>query len=185
MNINHKKSLKFVILLLTSLLIGFASAASYSELFMYGTPITVGSASLTFTDGANTTSISKQGITTAGTAVTFDNILAIEPGETRTYEQAVNLTNSAGATKTINMSLYSITGDFSTDFDYVNITIIAKNGTALGNNITIVSSGTNVTSTGTLGMANTELWTVKWIIKAKTGAASGQSFNITLKVKVE
>jgi len=187
MNINYKKTIKLIALLITSLLISFASAQSYSELFMYGTSISIGTAKVIFENGANTTSISSQGVTTAATEVTFDTIPDIEPGQTRTYEQAVNITNGAGATKTINMSLYSITGDFKTDFDYVNVTIIAKNGTALGDSIEIVSSasGTNVTSTGNLGMADLEEWTVRWIIKAKTDATNANSFNITLKVKVD
>jgi len=186
MKINYKKSLKLITLLITSLFISFASAATYSELFMHATPISIGTAKTKFVTGANTTTMGgSDAINTAGTEVTFDIIPTIEPGETRTYEQAVNITNGAGSTKTLNMSLYSITGNFSTNFDYINVTIIAANGTSLGSNIEIVSSGTNVTSTGNIQMANGELWTVRWIITAKTTATEGQSTSVTLKVKVE
>ena len=186
MNKNPRKAIKFILLLLSSLLISFASVAAYTEMFMHGQPITIGTAGVQFVNGGNTTTMGgSDAINAAGTEVTFDTIPSIEPGEIRTYIQAVNITNTSGSTKTINMSLYSLTGPFSANFEYINVTIIAANGTALGNSIQIVSSGTNVTSTGTLSMLNGETWTVRWIIKAKTTATNGQSINISFKVKVE
>lgn len=186
MKTNYRKAIKLVVLSLTALLIGLASVAAYTDMFMHATPITIGTAAVKFVNGTDTVTMGgADAINTPQTEVTFDSIPSIQPGETRTYDQAVNITNGAGAAKTINVSLYTITGDFSTDFDYINITIIAENGTALGNSIEIVSSGTNVTSTGNLGMGIAEEWTVRWIIKAKTGATNGNSFDITLRVKVE
>jgi|YelNatPaOPRAMG01_1025707.scaffolds.fasta_scaffold56665_3 hypothetical protein len=185
MKINIKKSLKFVTLLVASLLIATVSAGTYSELFMHATPISIGSAGVKFTNGLNTTSISTGGINTAGTEVTFDNILAIEPGETRIYEQAVNITNNSGSTKTVNMSLYSLTGQFSNNFDYIYITLLDESGTQKGDRIEILPSGDNVTETTGQSMANNAVWTVKWEIKAKLTATNGQSISVTLKVKVE
>jgi len=184
MKINYKKTLKFVTLLITSLLISLVSAASYSELFMYATPISIGTAKVQFTDGANTTSISSAGITGGGTEVTFDNI-TIEPGETRTYEQAVNITNNAASPKTINISFVSLTGQWITNFDYINVTMFSPTGTQKGNSIEIVSSGENVTETGGQSIPDGEIWTIRWIIKAKQGAAVTESISITFKVKVE
>jgi hypothetical protein len=184
MNPSNKKSMKLVVLLVSSLFIALASAATYSELFMHGAPISIGSAGVYFTNGVNTTSISSAGINAAGTEVTFDNIAALDPGETRTYEQAVNMTNNSGAQKSVDMSFHSLTGQFTANFDYVNVTVIDEGGTALGS-IEIVSSGANVTSTGNLAMANTDVWLVRWTIKAKIGATDGQSISLTLKVKVE
>ena len=186
MKLNYKKTLKLITLLITSLLISFVSAQTYSELFMHATPITIGTAKVTFENGTDTVTLGgPDAINTAGTEVTFDSIPSIEPGQTVTYDQAVNITNGAGPTKTLNMSFYSLTGDFSTNFEYINVTIIAANGTSLGSSIEIVSSGTNVTSTGNIPMAGGETWTVRWIIDVKTGATEGQSINVTLKVKVE
>ena len=185
MNKNYKKPLKFLILLLTSLLISFVSAQSYSELFMHGTPITIGSAGVQFVSGANTTAMGNtDAINAAGTEVTFDEI-SIEPGETLTYDQAVNISNTAGSTKTLNMSLSSLTGNFSTNFNYINITIFNGTGSAMGNDIEIVSSGTNVTYTGAIQIADNAEYTVRWIINAKTTATDSESINITFKVKVE
>jgi hypothetical protein len=185
MNAKYKKSLKIVTLLITSIIIATVSAASYSELFMYGSPITVASASVSFTDGDNTTDVSSVGISSAGTEITF-NTMSIEPGETVTYEEAVNITNGAGDSKTITMDvdLNSVTGYFDTNFDYVNITMIDAGGNPKGASIEIVSTGTNVTTTGGQAMADTEVWAVKWIIAAKNDATPAQAFSITLKVTV-
>ena len=185
MKTNYKKSLKFVILLLTSLLIGFASVSAYNEMFMYASPISIGIAGVQFTSGTNTTSISSQGPTSGGTVITFDTITAIQPGETRTYEQAVNITNSAGSTKTINISLVSLTGLFSANFEYINITMFDASGTQKGNSIEIVSSGLNVTETGGQQIANNAVWRIRWIIKAKNEATNGAQIYVTFKVKVE
>jgi hypothetical protein len=185
MEINSKKSLKILALVITSLLISFASAETYSELFMNAAPITIGSAGVYFVAGTNTTAMGGiNAINTAGTVVTF-NAITIEPGETKTYAQAVNITNNAGAAKTLNMSLDSLAGMFSTNFEYINITIVASNGTALGQTIKILPSpGTNITSTGNINIANSATYTIKWVIKAQTTATTGQSINVTLRVKV-
>lgn len=185
MEINRKKSLKIIALLVTSLLISFASAETYTELFMSATPISIGTAGVYFVAGANTTAMGGiDAINTAGTVVTFDTITAIQPGEIRTYEKAVNITNNAGAEKTLNMSLYSLTGYFSNNFDYINITILNGSGTSQGQTIKFLPSGTNITSTGNVQIANSATFTVKWVIKAKNSATTGQSINVTLKVKV-
>ena len=185
MKANYKKATKLIMLLVTSLFIGFASVAAYTELFMYGTNITIGTAGVYFVAGANTTAMGGgDAINTQGTQVTFDTI-TIEPGETKTYIQAVNITNNAGVAKTINISFVSLTGTWSTNFDYINVTMFNSTGAQKGNSIEIVSSGSNVTETTGQSIQNGQEWTVRWIIKAKTGATATQSISITFKVKVE
>ena len=187
MNTNYKKAIKLMALLLTSLLIGFVSAQTYTELFMYGNNITIGTAGVKFVAGANTTTMGGgNAINAAGTTVTFGQIPNIEPSQTVTYDQAVNITNGGSAAKNITLTLDSITGNFSTNFDYLNITIIAANGTALGNSVELVSSGTNVTTSGVISsITNGETWTVRWIMNTKASATIGESISVTLKVKVE
>jgi hypothetical protein len=186
MNAKYKKSLKIVTLLISSIIIATVAADSYSELFMYGSDITIGTASVAFTAGGNTTLLSSVGVSTGGAEITLDQIPAIEPGETVTYEEAVNITNSAGASKTITMDVDTnlMTGDFDTNFDYVNITMIAADGSPQGTSIQIVSTGSNVTSTGGQTMADAEVWAVKWIIAAKSDATPTEAFSITFKVTV-
>jgi hypothetical protein len=182
---NYKKSLKFVILLLTSLVIGLASVAAYSEMFMYGSPITIGTAGVQFTAGDDTASISSQGVTSGGTVITFD-LITIQLGEELTYNEAVNITNSAGSLKTINISLISLTGPFSANFAEINVTMIDAGGNVKGSVIKIVSSGgSNVTETGGQQIANGAEWRIRWTIKAKNSATNGQQIVVTFKVKVE
>jgi len=185
MKTNYRKAIKFAVLSLTALLIGLASVAAYSEMFMYGTGITIGTAGVYFVAGANTTDMGGvDAINTQKTEVTFDTI-TIEPGETKTYIQAVNITNNAGTPKTINISFVSLTGPWSTNFDYINVTMIDGSGATKGNSIEIVSSGSNVTETTGQSIPDGETWTVSWIIKAKPGATATESISITFKVKVE
>lgn len=185
-SIKSKKSLKIVILLATSLIIATVSAATYSELYIYGTSIGIASAAVQFTAGDDTATLGGgDAINSAGTTVTFDSFPDVEPGATVTYPEAVNLTNSAGATKTITVTVDSITGDFATNFDYLYIQMVAANGTSVGTRIEEVSTGSNVTSTGATMMLDTEVWAFSWELKAKSDAAPGESFVITLKVLVE
>ncbi len=185
MNAKYKKSLKLVTLLITSVIVATASAQTYSELYMHGSSIAIGSASVTFTAGANTTTLGgADAINTAGTIVTFDEVPDIAPGEGITYDEAVNITNAAGASKTITIEVDSITGDFSTNFDYLNITMIAGDGSTKGNVIQMVSSGSNVTSTGGQTMTDGEIWAIKWDLKAKAEATFGESFTVALKVTI-
>jgi hypothetical protein len=181
---NYKKSLKFAILLITSLLIVFASVAAYSEMFMYGSPISIGTAGMQFTNGDNTTSISSGGITGGGTLITFNGI-SLEPGQEKTYEEAVNITNTSGSAKTLNVSLVSLTGQFSTNFVEINVTMIDASGAVKGNVIKIVSSGSNVTETGGQQIANNEEWRIRWTIRAKNTATTGQQIVVTFKVRVD
>jgi len=182
MKANYKKILKFATLLISSLLIGFASVMAYTEMFITAN-IRIKSASVRFVNGDNTADIGQ--INTQGTVVTFNNIPDLEVGETRTYPEAVNITNNAGVTKVINISLYSLTGNWSPNFEYITLKVIAENGTTLGDVITIVSSGLNVTSTGDIPMLNGEEWAIELEIKAKTDATPDASITITFRVEVE
>jgi hypothetical protein len=186
MNNKSKRVLKIMTLLATSLLIGYVSAQTYTELFMYGTPITIGTAGVHFVAGTNTTTMGGgDAINTAGTIVTFDTVPPIEPSQTVSYDQAVNITNSAGSTKVLNMSVEELTGDFATNFNYINITILDETGSVMGSSIELVSSGTNVTFTGNIDIPDGSTYTVQWVISAKSDATVGQSANLTLKIKAE
>jgi hypothetical protein len=187
MNAKYKKTLKIVTLIITSLIIATVSAASYSELFMYGTDITIGSAGVIFTAGSDTSEVTGgTGIVSPYTTVTFDNMTNIQPGETRTYSEAVNITNSAGVTKDVSIDLDgSLSGAFSDNFDYIYISMVNGTGTTQGTQIQLLPTGSNVTSTGSVSMSDGEVWSVSWIIKAKIDATDGQAVSLTLKVTVQ
>jgi hypothetical protein len=183
---NQRKIIKFAVLLATSLLISFASVEAYTEMFMRGSNITIGTAGVRFVEGDDTVTMGgSDAINTQGTEVTFDSIPSIAPGEVRTYNEAVNITNQAGSTKAINISFYSLTGNWVSNFDYINVTVIATNGTEVGTTIRILSSGTNVTSTGDISMPNNAEWAIRWVIKAKTTATEGQNITIVFKIEVD
>ena len=186
-NKSMKKALKMALLLVTSLLIGYVSAASYTELFMSGN-ISIIQSKVYFVSGSDTNTISSTGIQGNGTTVTFDQI-QIMPGEVLIYEEAVNITNKAGASKTITLSLDSISGAFTTDnFEYINVSVIATNGSTMGNVIHIVPPGStdsNTTTTGPITMPNNAEWAIKWVIKAANTATVNDSIDVTIEVKVE
>jgi hypothetical protein len=186
MNVKIKKSLKIVALLVTSLVIATASAASYSELFMEGTNITIGSAGVLFTAGDDTSEVTGgDGIASPYTTVTFDNMTGIQPGETRIYSEAVNITNNAGVSKNVEISLDGdITGPFSDNFEYIYVSMIDTDNATKGTQIQIVATGSNVTSTGSVSMSNGEVWAVSWVIKAQIDATEAEAISLTLKVTV-
>lgn len=188
MNRNFRKSAKLVLLLITSLIISLASVFAYNEMFMYGTDVTIGSAGVYFVAAANTTTMGgADAINTQGTVVTFDEIPDITPGEVRTYELAVNITNNGASAKTVNISLSSLTGPWSANFAEINVTMIDIGGNIKGNVLEIVSTGygSNQTETGGQQIGAGETWRIRWIIRAKTDATIGASIDIAFKVKVE
>jgi hypothetical protein len=183
MNGRIKRSLKIITLLITSLIIATVAAAEYSELFMYGSGITITDERVTLVAGTDTPTISTAGVENSGTTVTFDNI-DIAKGELLTYSEAVKIQNNAGASKDIVIDVTSLTGPFSNNFDYIYITMY-EGVTQKGAQIQMLPSGTNVTSTGTVSMSNGATWTVQWTVKAKVTATASQAIDLTVKVTAQ
>jgi hypothetical protein len=186
MNVNalkNKKSLKIVALLAASLIIASASAATYSELYMYGT-ITIGSANVVFVAGTDTGTLSTSGVSTAGTEITFDKT-SIMPGEIQTYPEAVKIQNNAGADKSIVLDVTSLTGPFSNNFDYIYIEMNDTTSAMQGAQIQMLPTGTNVTTTGSVTIPTGETWTVQWTIAAKIDATPADSISLTVKLTVQ
>jgi hypothetical protein len=183
MNAKYKKSLKIVTLLITSIIIATASVNAYNQLFMYGT-ITITDNRVILVNGANTLTISTNGVEDSGTTVTFDKInIAVD--EMLTYNAAVSILNNAGSAKDINLEVTSLTGPFSTNFDYVYITVFDTTPAQVGTQIQMLPSGSNTTSTGTLSIPNGVTWTVQWIIKASVDATATDSIVMTVALTVQ
>jgi hypothetical protein len=183
MNAKYKKSLRIVTLLITSVIIGTVAAAEYSELFMYGSNITITDSRVILVAGTDTPTISSAGIENSGTTVTFNQI-SIAIGETLTYNEAVKIQNNAGAAKNIVIDVTTLTGPFSDNFDYIYITMY-DGVTQKGAQIQMLPSGSNVTSTGTVSIPNTSTWTVQWIIKAKLTATPSAAISLTAKLTAQ
>jgi hypothetical protein len=183
MNINYKKSLRLITLLITSAIIATVAAETYSELFMYGAGIKITDNRVILVAGTDTPTISTNGVVDSGTTVTFDKI-TIAKDEILTYDETVKIQNNAGGTKTIVLDMTSLTGPFSANFDYIYITIYDV-ATQKGNQIQILPSGSNVTTTGSVSMSNSAVWAVQWIIKAKVDATPDDQISLTVKVTVQ
>jgi len=183
MKLNYKKSLKLITLLITSAIIATVAADTYSELFMYGSGITITDNRVILVAGTDTPTISTNGVENSGTTVTFDKI-TIAKDETLTYNETVKIQNNAGGSRNIVLDMTSLTGPFSTNFDYIYITVY-DGATPMGNQIQILPSGSNVTTTGSISMPDSEIWTVQWIIKAKVDATPTDQIDLTVKVTVQ
>jgi hypothetical protein len=183
MNAKYKKTLKIVSLLITSIIIATGSVHAYSQLFMYGT-ITITDNRVILVAGTDTPTISNSGIENSGTTVNFDNInIAVD--EILTYDDAVSIQNNAGSDKDIILDVTDVAGQFSANFDYIYITVNDTTTAQQGNQIKILPSGSNTTSTGTFSITNGETWTVQWIIKASVDATPAASIDITVQLTVQ
>jgi hypothetical protein len=183
-SIKSKKSLKIVTLLITSMFIATAAVHAYSELFMYGSGITITDSRVAFVAGADTSTISSVGVEDSGTTVTFDTI-TIAVDELLTYDDAISIQNTAGSAKDIDLTVTGLTGHFSVNFEYVYIAMFNPSVVQQGAQIQMVASGSNVTTTGSVSIPNGETWTVQWIIKASVDATADESIDITVQLTVQ
>jgi hypothetical protein len=116
--------------------------------------------------------------------VDFD-LISIAVDEELTYDEAVKITNNAGSAKDMDLTVTGLTGPFSANFDYINITVFDTTPAQAGAQIQMLPSGSNVTTTGNIQIPNGETWTVQWIIKASVGATASQSIDMTVQLTVQ
>ena len=181
MNINYKKSLKLITLLISALLIASVSATVYTTIYMKATPIGIAASEVKFTGGDDTSSAGGD-INPTGTEVVFD-LMSVAPNATKTYTEAVNITNS-GSQHKITLEVDSVTGNL-TGFEFINITIYDETGAKQGDSIRISPTLSNVTTTTQLTI-DAKTWSVEWIIASiDSGAQEGTSANVALKMNVE
>jgi hypothetical protein len=175
------KSMKFVTLLLTSMLIVSASAAVYYSLSMTST-ITTATNDVYFIVGADATE--------AGTSIFNNNksatlvSLKAYPNMTTSYDDPIRVRNNNGAT-TFNVRLrpVSLTGD-AQYFAFVNFTL--QTSTLISLNYT--SNGVSWTGPSTSGWATVNANTSYAIVvqtKASATATSGQTATIEIAIDVE
>jgi len=182
MNVNYKKSLKFVTLLISALLIATVSATAYTTMYMKATPITVQASEVKFTDGNDTESAGGT-INPTGTEVTFGS-MTVAPNATKTYTQAVNITNS-GSEHNVTLLTDSVTGNL-TGFKYINITVYNEAGVKQGDSIRISPTLENETSTSKLTIGANKEWSIEWVIVSiDSGAQEGEEVNVIIKMNVE
>ena len=185
MKLNYKKSLKFVTLLISTLLIGAASATIYYAIQASST-ITIAAAPVTFTSGNDST-----GILTPGTNNTSASLsLSAYPNATLTYEQAVNIT--ATANKQVRLRHVSITpadGNPSvSNFTSIVFTLLNAGGSTMGT-LTYTITGDNwnepTSATDWQSISSGQEWTIKVETKAAAGASASVSATIVIAVDVQ
>ena len=122
MNSTHKKILKMVSLLVTAVIIGSVSAATYSYMYIDGS-IIIGTQKLIWIAGAD----APAGTTTAGDTATA--AFNVEPDIRQTFTEALFLKNQHSADH--NLTITVTTALSGSDFDLANA-IIYENTTTPG-----------------------------------------------------
>ena len=144
MNMNYKKGLKLVTLLITALLIATASAEIYNYMYINGTG-TITTTGLRWGIGPD----APAGTTVSGPTVTV--ALTTNEGNPRNYTQCLNVTNLDDAlTHSFNITVSSSTGDIGnfTEFKLVlfnasNAEVAVLDLLAQGSTATFLTIGTS------------------------------------------
>ncbi len=183
--ISGKKSLKLLLLLVTSMIITTASATVYYGLTMEPR-VTVTGLTVTFTSGDDTP---------AGSTVQDEwcrLLLKSYPNATLTYDQAVNLTNTDGSNAhSVRLRHISITPDGSSyvggNFTSIKFYLLNAAGTEQ-TSFAYTNNGTHWTTPPTTGYysipAGNE-WTIKAETLSSSGATVGTDCDIQIAVDVE
>ena len=172
MNINYKKSLKLITLLITSILIATVSASTYYSMFMNATNIGIDTGNkVFFTEGVDWPAGSTMG--NGNQTVTLDGMKG-KNGTATTISDPVRIYNNDTSSYNINLKLDSWTGESETHLNYINVTIYnaISGGTKQGQTIYLVPGAGDVTETGSVSITSGETWRVEWIIYWKTTATS-------------
>jgi hypothetical protein len=183
MNINFKKSLKLLTLLLTSLLIASASAAIYYSLNISGTLTTA--VTVCFGQGSDWPSGSTMG--TGNTTVTLS--LKAYPNTTLIYEQALKVNNTGSGTPSVKLRHISITNGTATvgNFSFLKIVLLDNLNAQKGYlNYTVTGSNFILTnSTSYQQVAGLAVWKIRIETKAVASATAGRSASLQIAVDVK
>jgi hypothetical protein len=184
MNMNYKKSLKIVTLLITSLLIATVSATVYNYLYI-SSIIGVEGNPIKFTTGADYTSAKggAQGISSDNQTVTFSGMTGIN-GTLRTYSDPLRIKNTHPTDDYTVQVRVDGTWTPNNNVKYINITIINNSNSAVLGCISLVPGGGNSTAfTGSgITMAHGAVWRVQWDIFWLSSATSSDTTTVKLRV---
>jgi len=166
MNAKYKKSLKIVTLLITAIIIGTVSAATYSYMYITGS-VTIGTQQLIWAKGEDAPSDAS----ISGGTVTMD--LDVQPGVIQNFTECLFLKNNDTSTHSLNVTI--TTALSGTDFDSAKI-YFYDNATS-----SWAYSGTTLDMTSTAGQLTGSLdadvaYRLTFEIKAKAGTSGLKSF---------
>ena len=183
MKVNYKKSLKFVILLISALFIATVSAYTYN-MFMNAT-VGVTATELSFTANDPDYTTCGGSITDNNQKVTFSTMNG-KAGVEAIYTP-VEITNGAGAAHDIELTLDTWTGTDQTNLYYIEITMY-NSGAPEGNSIVLypTGEGTSVTTSGPVNIGISATWQVEWKVYWKGTATVGvDSVQVNLLLVVQ
>jgi hypothetical protein len=178
MNINYKKSLKLLTLLVTSLLIATVSATIYDYMYLNGS-VGVQGMALKWVDGADATDAGTQ---INGVTATLTQLKG-PPNGTRIYADPVRLWNNGTSAASIDILIDAVTGD-TTEMDSIVVRIYNLNTTSWVQNMTIWSGGAKGSDATGLSVTSYHSWRFQWEIKWKSTATTANSVTVNLKIKV-
>jgi hypothetical protein len=159
--IRSMKALKLLGLLISAMLIATASAALYSQMFMYS-HVTVEAHFCKFVTGANDTDVSAS-ITAGGEEVTFADMIGCN-GSLITYIGAVNVTNlSTTANRTLELKLDTWDGEGKTELRYINVTMYdTSDESQKGNMLSLLPGSGDVDTSEQVLIETSAMWRVQW-----------------------
>jgi hypothetical protein len=185
-NVRVRKSAKFLILLLTSLIIALANAAIFYSLSMQPS-VSITSAKVSFVSGSDFPAGS-----TLGTPPTWVYLnLTAYPNVTLTYEQPLNISNTDTASHTFRLRHIAITPASGTasvgNFTFINFVVLNTTGVSQAS-FNYTASGTTWTTPSTtsyLTLPASTQWVIYVQTQAVAGATSGIVANIQIAVDVQ
>jgi len=177
--IPFRKYMKFLTLLLTSMLIATASASVYYSLSLQSR-VAVSTPKVKF----KTADDFVGNLTDTWVRL----YLKSYPNATLTYERAVNLTNTGSTSAEFRLTPSDPTGDPASNWDFINFTVLDNSipGQVKGTlNYTVVSGNwQNSGQTGLMTIDAGKEWTIKVITKSPSTATPGKVCNIVISVDV-
>ena len=184
-NLRHTKALRLGVLILSTLLIGSASALTYYSITS-SAGTTTAAAKVQFVAGGDTPA--GYTITAAGTFAKIS--ISAYPNATLTYQKGLNISNTDNAAHSVRLRSVQVSGGSSSysaatskiEFDLVNLagTVQASITYTGGGSWTTTGSPTAYFSVP----ANTN-WTIQIITAADSGAATGVATGIQLAVDIQ
>jgi len=177
MKINHKRTLKLVTLLVTSLFIATVSADVYNQLFMSGT-ITASTFELRWDEGVDNATV---GLTINGVTCSMSSLTA-PVGGARNYTDPVRLNNTDSVQHTFDLVIESITGS-TADLDYIYVRLFNSTGT-YQDTLTVWASSAQGSDLSSLIIAANDWWRVEWDIRWGTSSTTSSTVDVSLRMDV-
>jgi len=183
-----RKSLDLIVLLMISVFVISASAAVYYSLYMK-TGATISQAAVKFIQGSDWAKVAGN----MGQNGTWC-VLSIKayPNATLTYEEPLNLSNTAGSNKNFNLTYQSSqsslpSGWSAANWTFINFTILDASGNPVsGGDFNFYTTGTGASTvwqTPTMNPLTIPLST-QWTIKIETKAAEGAWLNENVQIVI-